>query len=279
MPERGNMPEKGNALGGGMSSGGSDLNYIDDELDSYSTIWEGSVFKSSDKDHQRVVTSLKNISEGIDIEKSVDVESVLKYLAVHTFVVNLDSLSSNMAHNYYLYEESSILSLIPWDYNLAFGGFQSEDATSVINFPIDTPFSGVSMGNRKFFASLLENEEYIELYHSYLRQLVTEYIYGGIFEESYESARFQIDILVTNDPTGFYTEDEYNIATQTLYKVVKLRAESILGQLEGVIPSTTEGQSMDSSDLIDASSIDLTSMGSMGMGRSIKGQVQIPVGE
>ena len=51
-------------MGGGMSSGGSDLNYIDDDLDSYETIWEGEVTETDDADHQRVVEALKKISEG-----------------------------------------------------------------------------------------------------------------------------------------------------------------------------------------------------------------------
>ena len=82
-------------------------------------------------------------------------------------------LSGNIAHNYYLYEKNGQLSLIPWDYNLAFGGFQSTDASSTINFPVDTPFSsGVSTEDRQFFMALLNLEEYREQYHAYLSQLV-----------------------------------------------------------------------------------------------------------
>ena len=36
---------------------------------------------------------------------------------------NTRSACGNIAHNYYLYEENGMLNLIPWDYNLAFGGF------------------------------------------------------------------------------------------------------------------------------------------------------------
>lgn len=42
-----------------------------------------------------------------------------------------------------------------------------------------------------------------------------------------------------------------------------LRAQSIQGQLEGAIPSTDEGQSEDSSTLVDASSVDISAMGTM----------------
>lgn len=42
-----------------------------------------------------------------------------------------------------------------------------------------------------------------------------------------------------------------------------LRAQSIQGQLEGTIPSTDDGQSADSSSLVDASSVDISAMGTM----------------
>ena len=154
---------------GGFGSGSAAaLNYIDDDLDSYSVIWDSQVFSSTKSDHKRVVQALKNISEGTNLEQAMDVDSVLRYMAVQTFVVNLDGLSGNMAHNYYLYEKNGQLSLIPWDYNLAFGGFQSSDASSTINFPVDTPFSsGVSTEDRQFFMALLNVEEYREQYHAY----------------------------------------------------------------------------------------------------------------
>ena len=47
--------------------------------------------------------------------------------------------------------------------------------------------------------------------------------------------------------------------------MVKLRGESIQGQLDGTIPSTEEAQ-RDSDALIDASSLDVSVMGSMRMG-------------
>lgn len=270
---------KGGGMGGedfgmdfGMGSGsGANLNYTDDSLDSYEAIWEGSVFNTTDKDHRRVVKALKNIcSDDTDnktLAEYMDVDNVLRYMAVQTFVVNLDSLSGNMAHNYYLYESDSTLNIIPWDYNLAFGGFQSQDASDIINFPIDTPFSsGVSTEDRQFFLSLLENEEYLEQYHDYLRQLTDEYVGGGIFENTVSRITSQIDDLVESDPTSFYSYTEYKSAVEMLKETVSLRAESIRGQLDGTIPSTRSGQEEDASTLIDSSSIDLNVMGVMNAG-------------
>ena len=266
-----NMPDTGSSKPsgkGGFSMGGSgaNLNYSDDELDSYSTIWEGEITTTGKSDHRKVVTALKNISEGTDLERYLDVDNVLKYMAVHTFAVNMDSLSGSMAHNYYLYEYDGRLNLFPWDYNLSLGGMSmgsDADATGVVNDAIDTPFAGT-----KFFDALLSNEEYLERYHSYLQQLADGYVNGGRFDEVYDRIRDQIDSLVETDPTAFYPYDEYETAAGLLYEMIGLRAESIKGQLDGTIPSTDDGQREDSSSLIDASHIDLAAMGKFSMGGS-----------
>lgn len=244
-----------------MSGGGADLNYTDDELDSYETIWDGEVTSTKKSDHKRVVTALKNISEGNDLETYMDIDNLLRYMTVHVFSVNEDSLSGSMAHNYYLYESGGKLNLIPWDYNLALGGMGgSSDATSVVNDAIDNAFSGTN-----FFDTLMEDETYHSQYYTYLQQLVSEYIDGGGFDAFYERVRGQINVLVETDPTAFYSYDEYLTAVDTLYQVVKLRGESIQGQFDGTIPSI-EAEQRSSDALVDASTLDISVMGSMNTG-------------
>lgn len=254
----------------GNRNGGADLNYTDDDVDSYSTIWDGADGKVTDSDKERVVNAIKNINEGTDLTAYLDIDNILKYMAVHEFVVNLDSLSGNMAHNYYLYENDGQLNIIPWDYNLSFGGMmnggmggspgrestESSEATSMINDPIDTPFDGTD-----FFDALLENEEYLAQYHEYLRQLAEEYVQGGRLQEVWERLDAQTDELIETDPTAFYTAAEYEEAKKTLWTVLQLRAESVLGQLDGTIPSTDDGQQNAQDTLIDGSAIDLSVMG------------------
>jgi len=263
--------EKG---GGGPSMGGNgaNLNYIDDDLESYSAIWEGEVTDTSESDHRRVVEALKNISEGTNIEAYMDIDNLLKYMAVHVFSVNQDSLSGNMAHNYYLYESGGRLNILPWDYNLALGGMGGmgggggfpgdntrgqNSAADTVNSAIDNAFAGT-----EFFDALMENEEYHARYYAYLQQLTDEYLLGDGFEEFYNRTRSRIDSLVETDPTAFYTYEEYEAAAETLYEVVKLRGQSIEGQLNGTIPSV-ESEQKNSDALIDASHIDLSIMGTM----------------
>lgn len=269
MDEKFKDPQGGSG-GFDNRNGGADLNYTDDDTDSYSTIWDGADGKVTDSDKERVVNAIKNINEGTDLTAYLDVDNILKYMAVHEFVVNLDSLSGNMAHNYYLYENDGQLNIIPWDYNLSFGGMmnggmgggpgrestESSGATSMINDPIDTPFDGTD-----FFDALLENEEYLAQYHEYLRQLAEEYVQGGRLQEVWERLDAQTDELIETDPTAFYTAAEYEEAKKTLWTVLQLRAESVLGQLDGTIPSTDGGQQNAQDTLIDGSAIDLSVMG------------------
>ena len=268
--EEGFSPPDGGGFGGmgGLSagSGGADLNYTDDALDSYDTIWEGEVTDTTKADHERVVTALRSIAAGTDLETYMDVDNLLKYMAVHAFVVNEDSLSGNMTHNYYLYESGGQLNLLPWDYNLSFGGMGGgSNASSVINDPIAEPFSGTD-----FFDALLADETYRARYYAYLQQLAEAYADGGGLDAFYTRVRGQIDALVESDPTAFCTYDEYVAAAEMLYQVVQLRAASVAGQTAGTIPDTADGQ-RSSDALVSAEGIDLSVMGTMSTGGAMGG--------
>ena len=108
-PPQGNgheeQKEEGPGFGGpgGMGKGGANLVYSDDELSSYSSIFDYTVLKTTNKsDQKRLVSILKNLNEGTNLNECIDVDEVLKYFAVNTFLVNLDSYAGNMKHNYYL---------------------------------------------------------------------------------------------------------------------------------------------------------------------------------
>ena len=86
-----------------------------------------------------------------------------------------------------------------------------------------------------------------------------------------ESAAALIAPYVEKDPTRFYTYEEFQTGVETLQTFCRLRAESVQGQLGGVIPSTEEGQASDSSTLVDASAVTLSNMGTMNRGGGFGG--------
>ena len=247
---------------GGMGGGAVQLQYIDDDPDSYANIFENAKTSVSSVDRKRLIESLKKLSNGEDLESVVDIDEVLRYFIVHNFVVNGDSYTGSMVHNYYLYEENGQFSMIPWDYNLAFGTFQGNNAKSAVNDPIDTPLSVDGSGTRPMADWIFSNEEYTELYHQYFSEFLSNTDFAAIIDTTAEL----IAPYVEKNATAFYSYEAFETGIAALHEFCLLRAESIQGQLDGTIPSTDAGQSANSSRLIDASALSLSSMGSMSMG-------------
>lgn len=269
MPEGGapELPE--DPEGGGFSMGSDDtaLLYTDDAYSSYQNIFDNAKTDITDSDKDRLIASLKQLNAQENLEEVVDVEEVIRYFVVHNFVCNFDSYTGSMIHNYYLYEEDGQLSMIPWGYNLAFGGFLgSSDATALVNYPIDTPVSGGTVDSRPMLAWIFSSEEYTQLYHQYFSQFLAEWFDSGSFSQTLQQVVDLITPYVEKDPTKFCTTEEFQAGVEALEDFCLLRAQSVQGQLEGTIPSTDDGQSADSSSLVDASSVDISAMGTMNNG-------------
>lgn len=271
-------------MGGGNFAGGSGsadvlLQYIDDDPDSYSNIFDNAKTSCSEADKARLIAALKTLS-GEDASSAVDAGMVIRYFVAHNFVLNFDSYTGSMIHNYYLYEKDGQLQMIPWDYNLAFGGFQSSGgATALVNYPIDTPVSGGSIDERPMLAWIFADEEYTALYHQYFAEFIAEYFDSGYFSDMMDSVKAMIAPYVQQDPTKFCTYEEFETGIDTLKAFCLLRAESISAQLSGAIDSTSDTQ--DEATLIDAGSLQISDMGSMGggMGKNIGNSIGDDIGD
>lgn len=277
----GDMGDKQGGPGGGMGSDDVSLIYSDDEYSSYSNIFDNAKTDITDEDKDRLIASLKSLNENSDIEDVVNVDEVIRYFVVHNFVCNFDSYTGSMIHNYYLYEEDGQLSMIPWDYNLAFVGFSaggggSDSVTQMVNYAIDTPVSGGTVDSRPMLAWIFADKSYTELYHTYFDTFISEYFESGYFKNLITETENLIASYVEQDPTKFCSYEEFETGVDTLKSFCLLRAESIRGQIDGTIPSTSDGQQEDDSAFVDASSISLTDMGSMGHGGGTPGDGDRP---
>lgn len=248
---------RGGIMGfGGMgSSNGANLVYTNDNKKYYSDIFDNNIFKTTtDSDEDKVIEMIKNLNEGTNLEEYLNVDEILRYFAVNTFLVNLDSYASNMKHNYYLYERDGVFEIIPWDYNLSFGGFTVGSASNAINFPIDSPVTD-SLENSPLISKLLEVDEYKEIYHQYLQEIV-DYVNDGTYAETINEVNSLIADYVKNDTTAFYTYEEYGASLPELINFGIDRANSIAAQLDGSQPSTTYGNI--------ETTVNLTALGSQG---------------
>ncbi|MDE6934754.1 MAG: CotH kinase family protein, partial [Oscillospiraceae bacterium] len=270
-PPEGGEPERkdfGGGSGGGFGGMGSadvKLQYVDDDPDSYANIFDNAKTDITKADKKRLIAALEKLG-GEDAAGAVDAEQVIRYFVVHGFLCNGDSYTGSMVHNYYLYEKDGVLSMIPWDYNLAFGGFQSSDAAGTVNEPIDTPVSGGALSDRPMIAWIFDSEAYTALYHQYYQAFLDQCLESGWLRDLVDSTAAMIAPWVERDPTKFCTWEAFETGVEALKTFCDLRAQSVRGQLEGTIPSTSQGQAADSSALVDASGLDLADMGSMGGG-------------
>lgn len=266
VPEMGEMPEMGGGMGGGMMGGSSDvlLVYTDDDYDSYANIFDNAKTDVSNADKDRLIDALQALGEGGDVSDCVDIESVISYFVAHNFVCNFDSYTGSMIHNYYLCEDGGLLSMLPWDYNLAFGGFMgSSDAEALVNWSIDDPTSDGDTESRPMLAWIFESEEFTELYHAAFAEFIESVFTSGEFERLFDETVELISPYVERDPTKFCTYEEFELGAETLREFCLLRAESIGYQLAGEDVT------------VDASGLDISAMGSMnntaGGGKGFRG--------
>ena len=242
----------GNMGGMGRGDSGTKLQYIDDDPDSYSTIFSSAKTNVTAADQNRLIGALKALSQ-TDVS-AVDADALIRYFVVHNYVVNGDSYTGSMVHNYYLYEDSGRLSMIPWDYNLAFGTFQGNNADTAVNDDIDAPLS-VTGTDRPMIDWIFRSEEYTALYHQYFREFLDTVDASAIIQ----NAKALIAPYVEKDPTKFCTYEEFETGVQTLEAFCRLRSQSVAAQLAG------------EAGTVDASSIVLSNMGTMNHGGD-KGQ-------
>ncbi|WP_456287710.1 CotH kinase family protein [Paenibacillus sp. AK002] len=213
-----------------MTGSGSDLAWLGSDPDSYT----GLVMKSKSSNDDVLIDMLDELNNGTDYEKVLDVDNVLKYVALNVVASNMDSYLGMNKQNYYLYENNGIFSVLPWDYNMAFGGFGGSGIL------IDEPTQG-ALAERPLIAKLLEVDEYKERYHAILSEMLEGYMQQDHFEERVAQLQELISEHVKQDPRPFYSYEEYEQSLPTLTSFAEGSMDNIQQQLDGTIPSAGDG--------------------------------------
>lgn len=113
------------------------------------------------------------------LEKILNVDHFLKWLAVNTTIQNWDTYG-NMTHNYYLYNnpKNNLLTWIPWDNNEAFQSGKQSGALSISCSEVGSSWPLIRY--------LLDNPVYTAKYKTYLSQVIT-----SAFEPSKMISKYQ----------------------------------------------------------------------------------------
>lgn len=190
---------------------GTDFVYTDDNIESYSGLQ--AVTEEKNGSDEALIEMIKMLNQGSDLETYLDVDEILRYFAVNTVLVNMDSYQGQFTHNYYICETDGVFSILPWDYNMSFGGFgmggRQGEQTALY---IDQPFSGTNMEERPLLGKLLEVEEYKELYHQYIEEFINGPFALGKMTAEIEEIASMIRPYLEQDPSKFYTMEQFEQA-------------------------------------------------------------------
>lgn len=213
-----------------MTGQGSDLTWLGDDP----ALYTGLVMKSEKSNDDILIDMLNELNNGTDYAKYIDVEESLKYIALNAVTANMDSYLGGNKQNYYLYENKGVFSILPWDYNMAFGGMGSS------NVLIDEPTQG-TLAERPLIAKLLANDEYKAKYHEIVSTMINDYLADDIFQARMDALNTMISSHVKADPTAFYTFEQYEAGITSVKTFMSGMAKNIQQQLDGTIASSGDG--------------------------------------
>ncbi len=239
LAKNGIVVNEGEAPAFSVDPHGADLSYIDEKIESYPDIFDNNETKAKEEDEPRVIEALKALSERKDLEKHLDTDEIIRYFALHDLLENFDSYTGPMLHNYILHEKDGVLAMLPWDYNLAFGAFLNalgkehaltfEELTAM---DIDHPLLLCEEEERPMFSWIVSDAKYLETYHEAVHQILRELFENGHFARMIDETVELIEDDVGNDPTAFYTKEEFLEACELLKQFAEQRAKNVRSQLD-----------------------------------------------
>ena len=146
----------------------------------------------------------------------IDIDETVRYFAVHSWLCQMDNMFIGF-QNFGLYiSPEGISTLLPWDYDLAFGCYYPSTAESTANYPVDVMYrldtalweteskhSGNFYKTFPLFYVIYQNEALMERYHGYMLDCSRIAALGGYVEaagKSYDAAWFNSFIEVLETP-------------------------------------------------------------------------------
>lgn len=223
---------------------GSDLQWISSDISSYTDI--NLQTNEDTTDSGAFLNFVDLLDEGST--EVVDVDTLLRYMSVSSALSNLDSYHGTLAHNYYLYDQDGVFTLLPWDFNESFGSFAMDcNNVDIRELYIDEPVSG-ALSDRPLLANVFADQDNLDVYHEYLAQLIEGSLESDTFEARVNEIADLIREHVENDPTSFYGSSyfEYNLTSTVgqfygLTSFIDYRVANITEQLNGTLPSAGDG--------------------------------------
>ncbi|MCB9316414.1 MAG: CotH kinase family protein [Lewinellaceae bacterium] len=164
------------------------------------------------------------------VETVLNVDQTLWMHALNNVLVNLDSYTGSLSHNYYLWIDSTgVGHPLIWDLNMAFGGwrrdysFNQMSDQELIEF---SPFTGYNLPKRPLISKLLQKPLYRKVYVAHMKTIVSEVLESGLWLKEAQEMMKEIDPWVKSDPVKLYTYEDFK---NSLDKTMVSGPDKIIG--------------------------------------------------
>lgn len=170
-----------------------------------------------------------------NLEKVLNVDETLWMLAFNNVMVNLDSYTGRLCHNYYLYRDAfDVFHPVLWDMNLCFGAFRYTG--------IGAPLSNEAMEEMSMFihykeknekrpliTTLLENDFYRKVYVAHIKTIYQDYLADSSYLKRAEEIMALIDPYVKEDTNKLYQYEDFK---KNLLETTRVDDTNIIGLKE-----------------------------------------------
>lgn len=206
------------------------LMYLGSDPNCYFPFYE----KKSDHGWMTLVELTRILNQRPDsLEYYLNVELALWMLAFNSAMVNLDSYTGRLCHNYYLYMDSTgRFNPLLWDMNLSLGGFRFDGTGKPLsNEGLQTlsPFLHFNNPKRPLISVLLKNRHYRKVYVAHLRTIVEDHFTSGRLMERARELKNFIAPHVEADENKLYS---YEAFEQNLEETTEAGGSHIIGLAE-----------------------------------------------
>jgi hypothetical protein len=210
----------------------------------YNAKWRG-----TDRQWERVIEFARVVNQADDrefeatIDSLLDIDRFVRFLACQVLLGNLDSFLGT-GHNYYLYLDDATdrFVFLPWDLDLAFGGFVMAGSVEEL---ADLSLEHPHQGNNRLIDRLLQNPARRTAYLAAVHDLVSRVFHPeGLGAVAGEWERFVAPVkereTAAMEARGESAEGMLGMWRQSALppsRFIELRTQSVLAQLAG----TAEG--------------------------------------
>ncbi|MFK7808609.1 MAG: CotH kinase family protein, partial [Saprospiraceae bacterium] len=138
---------------------------------------------------------------------------VLWMHAFNNVIVNLDSYTGRLCHNYYLFRDSfNVFHPLVWDMNLSFGGFRHDGTgpgltdEKMIQL---SPFIHYKSPNRPLISNILSDKLNRKIYLAHMRTIINDNFKSDSLTKLITQLQQLIDFHVKRDTNKLYTYEAF----------------------------------------------------------------------